>query len=455
MKALDIQASGFTFHFSKSVEFGSFVDGSVYIVAEPGLTLVAVTHSIKPNVLCELDPNNPAYQGLYDTTGLYATAYDRMRTLVLPRPISHLEIHSLVASANLSPSEIPTTPNARHVYEQVVLTTLPQAPSSPSFRPPYCGTPAVKAQFHFIDSINYALLNANRPIPAIAGTLASYTSYFSRVQYEYFTHNHVTNEGNISAGSIVTGQLNIPDGYGADRARIRSEAYLAASDATVPLEQRKPLLRALIQLGIDTYVAIRHGSASFVEAGGHGHGRWLPMAIAAWALQNKAMYEFAFVSARHRNATGAETYFEEFAHFYNSNTLNEVLFGMPEAYGRTYWTEYGHHEGAWLFKDPLERIDGGNDPGSAYQAIITGALTHLIFAATFNPNLFALIDFKMVMYAIRYATRGAICLPDPASAQRPNVAAFDRRRDYGHVSTQLFAELLPLLGAPPLSIKQV
>lgn len=438
------------------MQVGTFVTGSVYVLSEPGAELLSVSHSVKPTVMCEIDPQDPSHQGIYDTTGMYATAYDPRRTVSFPLAIPSIGIHSIVAAAHLKPEDYAAAPNGRRVHEIEVLTVLQSIGEGTYFRPPYAGDPEKKEFFTFrADNLDLASLTGNRPGPALNGTLSGYVSYLGKIQYEYFAKNYVTNEGNISAGSLTTGIVNIPDGYGADRARIRSEAYICAANPLVPLEQRKPLLEVLIQLGIDTYFAIKHGKASFVEAGGHGHGRWLPIAIAAWALKHKDMYEFCWHSARHRNAPGVETFFEEFAHFYHSPVINEVLFGMPEAYGKTYWTEYGHHEGAWLFKDPLERIDGGNDPGSAYQAIITGALTHLIFAATYNPNLFALIDFKMVMYAIRYATRGAICLPDPASAQRPNVAAFDRRRDYGHVSTQLFAELLPLLGAPPLSIKQV
>jgi hypothetical protein len=317
------------------------------------------------------------------------------------------------------------------------------------FRPPYAGAPPTKAEsFHKASEANLDLLEGQFPRPQGLLATSQYEEMFRKVQYEYFF--------NLSAGSYLNPLLNVSHAYGADKARYRAEALITSMDPSIPKAERRALKIAFIQLGIDTYYMLTKGNMTFLEGGGHGHGRWLPVIYAAWALQNKPMGEFAFRSSRVRTEPNAIRHFGEFD-FFVPGVNGQLLYGNDPAYGQDYWSCYngGNGGSAWAYKDPAGLIDGGNDPGSAYMAIITTALTHLVYAAFFHSILFQFIDSRFVWYVIRYAQRGAITLPDQYSSQRPLMAAKDRQRHYGHGSPVLLAAALPLVGAPGISVLRV
>ena len=453
---MQITHSIFTFTFSDAVQSGTFLNGDKWVVLNPGTTLQSVTQADGSPVQCEYNPQDPSHQGLYPTVG-YATAYEPARRLSLPFTPPAQPVCSLIAAAHYPNSAI--GPTFRAIKEIAVLTFLAAPPVEPTFRPPYSGDPAQKAAFHFRASqLQPNLIAASRPIPALPNSMQYYVNYFSKVQYEYYATNKETGQGNLSASSSVQGAANTQHTYGIEKAAVRSEAVLAALDTSKSLEERKTLIYELIQVGIDNYYSFKHGKALFIEGGGHGHGHWLMILFASLCLANEEMFFFCRQASQPRNTPNAIDGFSEWHSFYKSSKSGQVLFGLDDQYGQTYWNNLAGAQGAnfWANKDPEEEIDGCKSPGTSYMATISASISQAIATASFNDLMFFTVDPLMVGYVCRYATRGAITLPDSKSHLRPIMAQYDRNRGYStQASSTVINAGLALIGAPNVNTTRV
>lgn len=159
----------------------------------------------------------------------------------------------------------------------MVLTFLASEPASAFFRPAYAGTTKVT---HLVNEIDEALLpsQAKASVTAAPANLTALTDRFKRVQVD-----HIYN----SQQQQVHPKFHMAS-YGGDIARDIGDA-LTALTLDYPIADKRPLMYAMIQYGIDIYYAMLHGNTIWPASGGHNLGRKAVVTFTAIMLQNAAM----------------------------------------------------------------------------------------------------------------------------------------------------------------------
>lgn len=172
--------------------------------------------------------------------------------------------------------------NRPQLTDASILTVLAVAPEPGSFRPAPYG-PKWLGPMWSTNAIDYSALRQIR-VAGAATELAKAKKYLERPWLEQNT---------IWTGRYLHPLNNQPE-YGRDIAH-RAATALLLVNTDLPLGDKMPLILGLIQLGIDIHGAALNGGV-WVDNGGHGVGRKMPLLFAARLLQEPSMFLLADAS---------------------------------------------------------------------------------------------------------------------------------------------------------------
>ena len=283
----------------------------------------------------------------------------------------------------------------------VVLTILAEPPDDGGagyFRPPYFGH---DKPMHRVDELNLDLL------PSVAGpasdvpSLAETERRFERV---WLDHRRGWTSRYIHPAQ------NMPH-YGSGMMRTAGDVALRLM-LDDPVEDKRQAAINYVQWGIDLF-AMYEGGLRWSGAGGHMHGRKLPMAMAAVLLDHEGMKQ-AVSQAEH--AAYPDRYdadvWQEDSSVYYAAPAQRALWGQPRG---GYWRRLAEGRGPRSSRDPEGYIDGGDSPGSGYQRCCTSMTWKgTALALHLMPELREVWNYEPFLdYVDRWVHFGAWTLPDP------------------------------------------
>ena len=219
-------------------------------------------------------------------------------------------------------------------------------------------------------------------------------------------------------GRMMHPEDNLPN-YGGSIVIRNAEAALRLM-MNDPIVDKWPTLIAYIQMGIDLYHIAANGG-SWKPNGGHAEGRKLPIAFAAWLLNDQDMKDTV------RNASVIK--FGENGGMYYSNVVNRVLYGQQGISGDqeyNYWLSAVEDNGARTRPDPYGYIDGGRIPWHvSYQQVLSmpwkaeAICLHMVDELKDIWNHQHFLD-----YVDRWVDVGAWTQPDPCAPHDGDMANY-------------------------------
>ncbi|MBD3240631.1 MAG: hypothetical protein GF331_08615 [Chitinivibrionales bacterium] len=389
-----IDQYGIEWHFADKALVGRFANGDYWVIGPVTITGIAPAFDGGDNGW-EVNPRVAGPQGFC------ADAGDFDASLVPPLPYRARPGESLVKTVRSG--ERQRGHNCRGCLRVAavltVLSAIPPDSGTTVFRPPYV---ADRKELHSVSELRLDLLPA---YPHIAGAppLAWVEAAFARVQFDH-------KGGRV--GRNLHPLDNIPD-YGADIASRNADAALRLMLDDPPAVKMQALVN-YVQYGIDLHAMARDGH-QWGAGGGHRPGQKLPMAFAAAMLDNAEM-------ARRVLESG---FFHEDNLVYRSRATGVVLYGSDkghdsDALEEGYWyglythVREGRARGYKAYRDPYGLIDGGVEPGGAYQHCCTSQpWKGEVLACHLMPSLKALWPSPVLYdYVDRWVTHGAWTQPD-------------------------------------------
>lgn len=380
-----------TFVFDKAYPCGTFANGDYWVTpAEIGGT-VTIT-SLTPAFTgarngWEVNPSSVIKQGFDEK------AADFDATLVPALPYAARAGQSLVKTISYRDADDSTDAERTFVDTAVVLTVLGAVPvdnGASVFRPPYFG---IDKPMQSVKSLHLEKLPRLAPV-AHTPTLEAITDRFRKLQLDHQM---------FWSGHMIHPVKSMPF-YGADIAMDNTVAALRFMlDDTSQAKQQAVI--NYVQYGIDLAAAQR-GGLHFEADGGHRHGRKLVLSLTALLLND------ASIAALVHDAP-YNTYQDD-GQLYYSATAGTVLFGQPCASGE-YWYNQRTSQGTRTCRDPYGYIDGGEEPGGAYQFCCTArAYKAIALALRLIPQLQCTWNSTdILVYADRWVGHGAWSQPDP------------------------------------------
>ena len=329
-------------------------------------------------------------------------------------PISNLEQGFDDGCDYFKPTLIPTLPykaspgesivksissgNPRPCLKKAAVLTVVSSPlpdnGATVFRPPYVGK---EKPYYSTKDVHYEYLPSLKPVSP-RPSLEWIIKRFGPVQLDH---------GQRAMGRFIHPKDHMPN-YAPDMAKDNSDAALRLmlNDA---IDNKKKALYVYLQYGIDLYHMVLNGQR-WPAGGGYTPGKKLPFAFTAAMLDHEDMKEWL------QNHVGF--FNEDSATYYNSDGV--ALFGFDPAVG-----------GSKTRKDPYEYIDGGPEPGGAYQfCCLSQPWKGTALAAHLMPEIKALWgDPDFFEYVDRWVNFGVWSLPDPHN-RYPNLHG--TKADGGH-----------------------
>ncbi len=385
---------GIEWRFADEATVGRFANGDYWVVGP--VTLTAVTPRFDGHANgWEVNPRVAGRQGFCADVGGFDAS------LVPALPYRARPGESLVKTVRSGKQ--PRGRNCRGcIAVAAVLTivdTIPPDSGATLFRPPYV---ADRKPFYSVADLRLDLLPSLPHVPH-APTLARVEAAFARLQLDH-------KGGNV--GRNLHPAESMPD-YGADIAARNADAALRLMLAD-PMSARFTALVHYVQYGIDLHAMARDGHR-WKPGGGHRPGQKLPMAFAAVMLGDAAM---------ERRVLQSE-FFHEDVFVYRSSVTGMALYGdknrsddgaLEEHYWRGVYTHVreGKARGYKSYRDPYGLIDGGVEPGGAYQYCCTSQpWKGEILACHLMPALKALWPSPVLYeYVDRWVAHGAWTQPD-------------------------------------------
>ncbi|MBC2605580.1 putative Ig domain-containing protein [Pelagicoccus albus] len=339
--ASSLSSRGVTWYFDKAYPTGRFINGDHYVVAPQGLTLTKITpgwDGVKNGA--EINPKGAGRSNNHGfDTRVETTTYDASLNIADDLPI-HVATNSSVVSALGSAAE---TSLGLFLDDVAVLTILPTRPADMSFRPPYAGDD--KRIIGTKDDLDMSFLQ-NLPHP----TNMRYPSYkVGNVLLDVIS-NWTNNYLKTQAGQHKYGR-QIAYGF-ADAVLWLNLDYYDA--------QKLPVLENVVQRGIDAYGSAKSG-VQFIADGGINVGRKLVVVVAAKALNDPEMLEWADGEKHHH-------FQEDTQHLYitqdiiNSNSkFNQSHLGMAE-WAFNHWEKPDLTTPEW--SAPYRNVNGSPNIGT-------------------------------------------------------------------------------------------
>jgi hypothetical protein len=274
--ATSISQFGITWTFDRDYQSGQFANGDYWVVGPVKIVSISPGSAtsngrtingsmVNPGVGTNQGYDSAAYGGGY--SGNVATGVSSSNPLTLA-----------AGSSLVSSISHPTAGQRPQLTSAAVLTVLSSAAPAGSFRPPYVGTD--KTPRWNVSQLKYSLL---RSLPNVAGT-PSLATLESQLERPWIEHNTEW------TGRFIHPSENMPD-YGRDMANVLGDALMSAH-LNYTTEQKEKLVIRLVQYGIDVYGVAKAG-AIWVDNGGHGHGRKMPLIFAGMMLGDGNMLALA------------------------------------------------------------------------------------------------------------------------------------------------------------------
>ena len=281
--ATELTQNTITWTFDQDYTTGQFANGDYYVV-DPGSGVTI--NIISPNSVTGsrsingsmISPGPTINQG-YDE-GMQAATYSDTLNVALDVDAGSPLV--LNAGESLVSTRSQVTPDIRpQMSDMAILTCLSFAPATGSFRPPYSGTDKT-VKFNISD-INYNDLGKLDPLTG-APSFSTYETLLKDVWYEAMS-------GWVGqfprAVNNLDGQNPSDIAYGSRMATDSGTALLLLqcdySDAV-----KEDLLIYMLQYAIDISGAVTNGT-TFLDNGGHGHGRKGILALGAAIFNDSVM----------------------------------------------------------------------------------------------------------------------------------------------------------------------
>ncbi len=374
-----LERNGITWTFAQPARCGRYVNGDWWVVGPVELVAIAPGSSRDGDRVLHGSMINPSptsrTQGydnamLHDgAAGTYRAAANASLGVAADRPLTLRAGTSLVSSASH-----PDAGRLPQVERCAVLTVVEAPPPPRAFRPPYCG--GDKRHRWTADRLDLTRLASLQPVagaPRVDELLA-------RLEHTWLDHLPGL------SGRYLHPRQNMPD-YGRDLADLVSAAALTLN-LDLPQSDKRELLVALLQVGVDVYGVVANGG-SFRADGGNGSGRKFPLLLAGWMLDDAGMLR----TARERKLAfgeDAQTFFVEetapgvFNHGHGGYGADDV--GLPE-WGSRHADDPSHDHKAWG-ADPYRRCCSAN----AWSGFVLAARVMGLRDAWDHPPLFDYVD---------------------------------------------------------------
>ena len=384
--ANSVSQFGITWTFSADRPVGQYTNGDYWVVGPVTITSIApasttdATGWTRNGTVINPLPSN-VYQGQgFDSSitaswdpALNVAPSFRGQPLVAPAGTSVVSTIS-VDTAN-------TGSMRKQVEVGAVLTVMGSAPTAGSFRPPMVGTD--KPQRWNKSQLRYDILKKLAPVPSTPA-LADVESYFEK---PWFAMRETSSVQSFSP------LQNMPN-YGRDQAAQLSLGLLSLQLNYTDAQKEKLYIR-LVQYGIDIYGAMKAGMF-FQDNGGQNAGRKAPLVLAALALNDADMLEWA-------NAAKHKVFQEDLTTFYV--TQDDVGRVMYTDDGRPRETYRQEHVGLpeWGEQHTSAPRRDGSNWSTAYYRQVGGAWIGNILAMKLTTGGEAAWNYPVVFaYADRY-----------------------------------------------------
>jgi len=278
-----VDRHGITWTFGRPARCGRYANGDWWVLGPITIT------SIKPASLLDgtrvrhgsmINPSPTALQQGYDTAmfgngnkGRFDPKLNVALNVSRENPLTLEPGSSLVSTVSH-----PIAGQLPQIESGAVLTCVAKQPPSNSFRPPYCG--ADKAHHwsaNDLDMTQFARLEAVVGAPDVMDLVQ---------RFERTWLDHLPG----FTGRYLHPRQNMPD-YGRDLADLVSVGALTLQ-LDMPTTDKRPLVIAMTQLGIDTF-GIVQGGGRFLADGGSGSGRKFPLLLAGSVLGDEVMLKLA------------------------------------------------------------------------------------------------------------------------------------------------------------------
>jgi hypothetical protein len=377
-----VDRHGITWTFDRPARCGRYVNGDWWVLGP-----IAIT-SIKPASLQDgervrhgamINPSPTSLTQGYDSAMFGDGAngrYDQQANVALDvtrnQPLSLSPGSSLVSTVSH-----PLAGQLPQIESCAVLTCVAKEPPANSFRPPYCGNdkrPRWSADN--LDMTQFARLAPEHGAPAIRDLVE---------RFERTWLDHLPGY----TGRYLHPRQNMPD-YGRDLAELVGLGALTLQ-LDMPPRDKRPLVIAMVQLGIDTFGIVQNGGR-FVADGGSGSGRKFPLLLAGSVLHDDDMLQLARVSKFAFGEDAQTFYVAESANGewnYGHGGYGPEDAGLPE-WGNRHADDPSHDRKAWT-ADPYRRCCTAN----VWNGFVLAARIMGLRDAWDHPALFDYVDRYM------------------------------------------------------------
>lgn len=284
--ASSVSKDGITWTFDKQYEVGRFISGDYWVVGP--ITIVEITpkdpdpsdSTAMHGTMLNPVPGKPPGQGFDSRIPGGGNTYDSSKNVALRVPLQLNAGDALLSSMSYeTDAERPSHHSGfTWMRRMAVLTIVDSAPPQDAFRPSFYGPRENRQNYWRESELNYDVLaKAAVPsnAPSIVGLAARYTKPTLQLNKTAWGNTSLApyenheNYGREYAGWLAAGLLSLNMNY---------------SNA-----QKRDLLVAIVQIGIDNYGAIQNGMI-FQPDGGHALGRKAPTILAAATLGDAKIF---------------------------------------------------------------------------------------------------------------------------------------------------------------------
>ena len=284
--AFQISQFGITWYFDATYQYGQYANGDYWVVGPVSIIYISPlsyrsrTKRVLNGSMVNPSPRSGMQQG-YDSAmyGQYGPAYDPGLNAGFPDERFLSEANPLIlppGSSLVSSISAPEAGARSQLDAAAVLTVVASAPTTGSFRPPYCGSDKI-SHFNVSDVSTAGFVNLT-PVTDTPG-MAAVERYFERPWID-----HVPGW----TGGYVHPVNNMPN-YGREIASEIGEGALMFH-LNFTNVQKQTLLIRYVQLGIDLYgIVLDGGESNWPANGGHASGRKWPILFAGLVLGDAAM----------------------------------------------------------------------------------------------------------------------------------------------------------------------
>ena len=391
-----ISYNGITFIFDQSYEYGRFANGDYWVAGPNGVTISEMAPAFDgEHHGWEVNPGSFQTQG-FDHR-MRGGGFDPDLVPELPYEAAPGESIVKTVSHDLG-NDMP-----RPALERaVVLTVVAEPPAGGGeglFRPPYFGEDKPAYEVAEMD------LDLLPSVPSHGVNAPSLASIEQQFQHVWLDHRRGWTSRYIHPAE------HMPD-YGSGIARATGDAALRLM-LDDPVEDKRQTAINFVQWGLDLY-AMYEGGLTWAANGGHMQGRKLPLALAAVLLDHDGMRQAV---SQPEHEAYPERYdadvFQEDSTVYYAEPAQRVLWGQPME--DQYWTRLWEGSGSRTARDPHGYIDGGEEPGGAYQYCCTSMTWKgTALALQLMPVLRDVWNYEPFLdYVDRWVNFGAWTQPDP------------------------------------------